>query len=83
MMKRTEHSQQQAFQHSQQQAEEHSQQQARQEQSYSRQDKPKGYDRDTAKYEANEEKHSTEESYSQPVPKHLRTGADVQEGNGS
>ena len=46
----------------------------------SRQGKPKGYDRDKAKYEANyEEKHSTEESCSQPVPKHLRTDADVQE----
>ena len=54
--------------HSQQQAEEHSQQQARQ---------PKDYDRDKAKYE---EKHSTEESCSQPVPKHLRSDADVQEG---
>ena len=41
---------------------------------------PKVYDRDKAKYEANyEEKHSTEDSCSQPVPKHLRTDADVQE----
>ena len=48
---------------------------------HSKQDKPKGYDRDKTKYEANyEEKHSTEESCSQPVPKHLRTDADVQEG---
>ena len=39
--------------------------------------KPKDYDRDKAKYE---EKHSTEESYSQPVPKRLRTDADVQQG---
>ena len=46
----------------------------------SRQGKPKGCDRDKAKYEANyEEKHSTEESCSQPVPKRLRTDADVQE----
>ena len=48
---------------------------------HSKQDKPKGYDRDKTKYEANyEEKHSIEESCSQPVPKHLRTDADVQEG---
>ena len=40
-----------------------------------RQDKPKDYDRDKAK---NEDKHSTEESCSQPVPKHPRTDADVQ-----
>ena len=39
--------------------------------------KPKDCDRDKAKYE---EKHSTEESCSQPVPKHLRTDADVQQG---
>ena len=46
-----------------------------------RQGKPKGYDRVKTKYEANyEEKHSTEESCSQPVPKHLRTDGDVQEG---
>ena len=73
---------------SQQQArEEQSQQQAREEQSQqqaeeqsmanSRQGKPKDHDRDKAKYE---EKHSTEESCSQPVPKHLRTDADVQQG---
>ena len=43
----------------------------------SRQSKPKEYDRDKAKYE---EKHSTEESCSQPVPKHPRTDADVQQG---
>ena len=46
------------------------------------QGKPKVYDRDKAKYEANyEEKHSTDESCSQPVPKHLRVDADVQEGH--
>ena len=43
----------------------------------SRQRKPKDFDRDKAKYE---EKHSTEESCSKPVPKHPRTGADVQQG---
>ena len=42
-----------------------------------RQSKSKDYDRDKAKYE---EKHSMEGSYSQPVPKHLRTDADVQQG---
>ena len=42
-----------------------------------RQSKPKDYNRDKAKYE---EKHSTEESYSQPVPKHPRTDVDVQQG---
>ena len=42
----------------------------------SRQGKPKDYDRDKAKYE---EKHSTEKSCSQPVPKHSRTDADVQQ----
>ena len=42
----------------------------------SRQGKPKDHDRDKAKYE---EKHSTEESCSQPVPKHSRTDADVQQ----
>ena len=41
-----------------------------------RQSKPKD-DRDKAKYE---EEHSIEESYIQPVPKHLRTDADVQQG---
>ena len=39
-----------------------------------RQSKPKDYDRDKAKYE---EKHCTEESCSQAVPKHLRTDAVV------
>ena len=43
----------------------------------SRQSEPEDYDRDKAKYE---EKHSTEESCSQPVPKHLRADADVQQG---
>ena len=42
----------------------------------SRQSKPTDYDRDKAKYE---EKHHTE-SCSQPVPKHPRTDADVQQG---
>ena len=42
-----------------------------------RQSEPKDYDRDKAKYE---EKHITEESCSQPVPKHPRTDADVQQG---
>ena len=42
----------------------------------SRQSKPKDCDRDKAKYE---EKPSTEESCSQPVPKHPRTDADVQQ----
>ena len=42
-----------------------------------RQSKPKDHDRDKAKYE---EKHSTEDSCSQPVPKHPRTDADVQQG---
>ena len=47
----------------------------------SRQSKPKAHDRDKAKCEANyEENHSAEESCNQPVPKHLRTDADVQEG---
>ena len=41
-----------------------------------RQSKPKDYDRDKAKYE---EKHSFKKSCSQPVPKHLRTDADVQQ----
>ena len=70
---------------SQQQAEEQSQTAGRRAQANSRQDKsransrqskPKDYDRDKAKYE---EKHSTEESCSQPVP-HPRTDADVQQG---
>ena len=43
----------------------------------SRQSEPKDCDRDKAKYE---EKHLTEESCSQPVPKHPRTDADVQQG---
>ena len=38
------------------------------------QSKPKDCDRDKAKYD---EKHTTEESSSQPVPKHPRTDADV------
>ena len=42
-----------------------------------RQGEQKDYDRDKAKYE---EKHSTEESCSQPVPKHPRTDADIQQG---
>ena len=42
-----------------------------------RQSKPKDCDRDKAKYE---EKRSTEESCSQPVPKYPRTDADVQQG---
>ena len=57
--------------------EEQSQQQARQEQSQQQAKQTKEYDRDKAKYE---EKHSTEESCSQPVPKHPRTDADVQQG---
>ena len=43
----------------------------------SRQSEPEDCDRDKAKYE---EKHITEESCSQPVPKHPRTDADVQQG---
>ena len=42
-----------------------------------RQSKPEDCDRDKAKYE---EKHSTEESCSQPVPKYPRTDADVHQG---
>ena len=42
-----------------------------------RQSKPKDSERDKMKYV---EKHSTEESYSQPVAKHPRTDADVQQG---
>ena len=42
-----------------------------------RQSEPKDGDRDKAKYDA---KHITEESCSQPVPKHPRTDADVQQG---
>ena len=42
----------------------------------SRRSKPKDCDRDKAKYE---EKHSKEESCSQPVLKHPRTDADVQQ----
>ena len=38
---------------------------------------PKDYDRDKAKYD---EKHTTQESCSQPVPKHPRTEADVEQG---
>ena len=41
------------------------------------QSKPKDCDRDKAKYE---EKHLTEESGSQPVRKHPRRDADVQQG---
>ena len=41
-----------------------------------RQSKPKDHERDKAKYV---EKHSTEESCSQPVPKHPRTDEDVQQ----
>ena len=41
-----------------------------------RQSKPKDHDRDKAKYE---EKHTTEESCSQLVPKHPRTDADVRQ----
>ena len=62
---------------SQQQAEEQSQQQAREEHGQQQARQPKVNDRDKAKYD---EKHSTEESCSQPVPKHLRSDADVQEG---
>ena len=62
---------------SQQQAEEQSQQQARQEHGQQQARQPKDLDRDTEKYE---EKNSTEESCSQPVPKHPRSDADVQEG---
>ena len=43
-----------------------------------RQCEPKYCDRDKAKYDA--EQHITEESCSQPVPKHPRTDADVQQG---
>ena len=53
---------------------------------FGRQGKPKGSDRDKAKYEANyEEKHSTEvrlQQSSQPVSKHPRTDADVQQEQG-
>ena len=68
---REEHSQQQAEEQSQQRAEEQSQHQAEE------QSQPKDYDRDKAKYD---EKHFTEKSCSQPVPKHPRTDADVQQG---
>ena len=44
----------------------------------SRQSEPKVCDRDKAKYE---EKHTTEESCSQPVPKHPRTNAYIQQGS--
>ena len=47
------------------------------EQANSKQNEPKDCDRDRAKHE---EKHFTEESCSQPVPKPPRTDADVQHG---
>ena len=57
---------------------EQSQQQAREDHGQqSRQSEPKDCDRDKAKYD---EKHTTEERYSQPVPKHPRTDADAQQG---
>ena len=66
-----EQSQQQAEEQNQQQAEEQSQQQAEE------QSEPQDCDRDKAKYD---EKHFKEKSCSQPVPKHPRTDAEVQEG---
>ena len=46
----------------------------------SRQGKPKDYDRDKAKYEEVQSKAAAIHPDSQPVPKHLRTDADVQQG---
>ena len=43
-----------------------------------KQGKPKDYDRDKAEYEEEENKAAAIHPDSQPVPKHLRTSADVQ-----